>query len=83
VRRPIWDMSVVEATLKRSTPHWWRVEGLAADGVNRIGIVNAAGQIMAEAPVVNNIYHLAKLPPGDHSKLVALDRDGHIVARVP
>ena len=78
---PILDLSVV-AIDSESGPRFVRVSGFAADGVKRVGVLGADGEIVAEIPVRRNVYYTAS-PPPNAAALVALAVDGTIVASVP
>lgn len=70
---PLFDRSVVQAD-KESGVRMLRVEGFAADGVTSVGVVDAAGRLVAETPVDENVYAFAIVPlGGELSELVAFD----------
>jgi hypothetical protein len=77
---PIWDRSIIEATLTKSTPHYWRVEGFAADGVETIGVADESDKILARLPVRDSVYQLSHVPKGA-TRVLALDDEGEVVSR--
>lgn len=75
--RPALDLSVI--TIAKGAPRGiTRVQGLAADGVVAIGLIDATGAIAAEVPTAGNAYLLEDMPPGI-AGLVALDKAGTAV----
>jgi hypothetical protein len=79
---PILDLSVVQVNADNSSSYV-RVSGVAADGVSRIGVLNAAGQIVQTIPVTQNVYDSTDIAAGTVGALVALDSTGAVVAREP
>ncbi|MDQ4030409.1 MAG: hypothetical protein M3168_05150 [Actinomycetota bacterium] len=80
-QQPVLDLSVVEL----STPDAARVvrlEGLAADRVDTIRLVNASGAVIATTPVVENLYALTVVPDRPVVALVARDASGRQLARI-
>ena len=59
---PLVDFSVFEATRDRPQLHVWRLEGIAPDGVVRIGLISRTGKLVAKVPVSRGIYYLASAP---------------------
>jgi hypothetical protein len=78
--QPIWDESIIEATLTESTPHYWRVQGFAADGVETIGVADESDKFLARLPVRDNVYHLSHVPKGA-TRVLALNDEGEVVSR--
>ena len=63
--------------------NWIRiVEGVAADGVARVGAVDTSGTIVAEAPVEDNVYKFTTTPTNALTGLAALDATGRVVYRL-
>ncbi|HET8652369.1 MAG TPA: hypothetical protein VFM13_07335 [Gaiellaceae bacterium] len=56
-----------------------RSEGIAADGVAKVALVDADGQVVAETPVVDNLYDFGSVPPGNAVRVVAYDATGEVV----
>lgn len=79
---PILDLSVVQVNANNLSSYV-RVSGVAADGVSRIGVLNAAGQIVQTIPVTDNVYDSTDVAAGTVGALVALDSTGAVVAREP
>ena len=61
-------------------PRIWRVTGLAGQGVARVGLVDAHGEVHS-VPVEGRVYQLADLPHRPWIALVALDSEGNEVYR--
>jgi hypothetical protein len=79
---PVLDLSVVSIE-KGDTARFTRVQGIAADGVARVGILDADGNVAAEIPVENNVYSSDSVPRDTTAALVAVGADGRILAAVP
>jgi hypothetical protein len=58
-------------------------EGIAADGVAKVAFLDADGQVVAETPVIDNIYRFDPAPAGSALKLVAYDATGEVVFSTP
>jgi hypothetical protein len=71
-KRPILDFSGFSEGV--------RLVGFAADGVASVSLLDAAGAVIATAPVVNNVYANTNPPTGGVA-VEALDRNGTIVYR--
>lgn len=56
--------------------------GFAVDGVARVGVLDAEGQLHA-TPVVDNIYATTAVPSQPVVAIVALDRKGNRVVTIP
>jgi hypothetical protein len=80
--KPILDLSVVEVD-GRGSSSYVRLGGIAADGIEQIGVLNEAGDILQRVFVVANVYDSADIKPGTVAALVALDANGAIVAGGP
>jgi hypothetical protein len=81
--RPIYYDLTVEASVENSTPHPWRVTGVAVEEVETIAIL--AGDERLETPVEDNAFTITKFPPIEFGRveIVALDGDDNIVFREP
>ena len=78
---PLQDFSPIEMSLERPHPHYMWLAGIAADGVEKIAVIDADNRVVPAADVVDNVYFTRTLPKGDFFGLAALDRDGDIVWR--
>ncbi len=81
--RPILDFTVFHGDPTRRDVTVWRSEGIAADGVVKVALEDAAGEIADEARVANNTYSFASIPAGKFTALVAFDADGKEIYRQP
>lgn len=83
--RPVLDATVYGSTAgpderpQRETMTVHRSEGIAADGVAKVALVDADGQVVAETPVVDNLYDFGSVPPGNAVRVVAYDATGEVV----
>ena len=59
-----------------------RIAGFAADGVSRVALVDASGETIASAPVVDNVYAATNTEPGA-TGVQALDAEGNVVYSRP
>ena len=57
-----------------------RFEGFAADGVRRVGVIDADDRVVEVAAVTNNVFSTPS-PPEAFKRLVALDEAGEIIWR--
>jgi len=75
---PILDMSVVRLSPADPRPTLTRLEGFAADGVARVAVITASGQVTADTPVIDNVYSAQgnQLPDQPINGLVAFGADG-------
>jgi hypothetical protein len=55
-----------------------RIVGFAADGVSTIALVDASGETIATAPVIDNVYAASNTTPGAMG-VEALDAEGNVV----
>jgi hypothetical protein len=78
---PVLDLSMVGMDRGEATPTYLRIEGFAADGVARIGAVDAEGRVIARIPVDGNVYS-APAPLGT-VRLVALGDDDQVLDELP
>lgn len=87
--RPVLDETVYGGTAgpdERPQPETltiYRSEGIAADGVAKVAFVDADGQVVAETPVVENIFSFERAPAGTGLRLVAYDATGEVVFSMP
>ena len=56
-----------------------RVDGFAADNVARVAVTNGAGAVIAEAPVVSNVFSLVPSVESDPGTIRAYDHSGKLV----
>ncbi len=64
-----------------------QLKGFAADGVKTVEVIGLNGDVLASAPVIDNVYLAGHVPPqggtadriGPGSALVAKDHDGNTV----
>jgi hypothetical protein len=59
--------------------HYIRVEGVAADGVASVGLLERDGAMVERLPVRGNVYGAESLPTRAGVRLVALDASGDIL----
>jgi hypothetical protein len=57
--------------------------GIAADGVAKVALVDADGQVVAETAVRDNIYSFDRVPAGNVTKVVAYGTTGEVVFSQP
>jgi hypothetical protein len=82
--QPLMDFSVVDiSTGSTSEMKFFRIEGIAADQVSSVGLLDSNGHVVARVPVVGNLYSMATPPSGSGRGLVALDRRGERLAALP
>lgn len=82
--RPVLDFSIVTGRL---TPDLSsireealeRAEGIVADGVASVALVDDRGAVVARANVIDNSYYFDSLPRGRAAGLLALDGNGRVV----
>ena len=78
--QPILNFSIFEATASRPAPRLVNLRGIAADGVVAVEARSRQGDVVATTAVVDNVFHLAKLPSRvEATVLVALNAAGEIV----
>lgn len=69
--------------LRTQHKRWiFRLTGLAADGIGRVGVVTEAGRTDT-VPVSHNVYYMTDLPAGPLRAIVAFDKAGRRVATIP
>ena len=79
--QPVLNLSGIQLRRGQKTPSLFRLEGLAADAVAEIGLLDADGEVVERVPVEANVYVLAAPPEEANGDLVAYDREGRIVFR--
>lgn len=81
---PVVDMSIVAMNPADGTFQFRTVQGIAADGVSAVGVIDAGGIVHA-TPVVGNIYRMADgaVPMGPIMAFVALDASGSTIYTKP
>lgn len=60
----------------------WRVEGFAADGVASVALVGQDGNVLAGAPVTNNVYYFNSLPSAPIKQIVARSAIGQTLMAI-
>ena len=56
-----------------------RVDGFAADNVARVAVTDGAGAVIAQAPVVNNVFSVVPSVESDPGTIRAYDHSGKLV----
>jgi hypothetical protein len=56
-----------------------RVDGFAADSVARVTVTDSAGSVVAQAPVVNNVFSIVPAAAAEPGTVKAYDRGGRLV----
>jgi hypothetical protein len=74
---PLFDFSTVGMDRGDAAMHYIRVEGVAADGVASVGVLDQNGETVERLPVQGNVYGVASLPTRTGVRLVALDASGN------
>ncbi|HEY7705813.1 MAG TPA: hypothetical protein VH968_01435 [Gaiellaceae bacterium] len=82
-RLPVMDFSPITMSHERPFPHYMRLEGIAADGVAQIAVIDADDRLHPAADVVENVYYADTLPQGSHLGLAALNGRGDVIWRTP
>jgi hypothetical protein len=59
--------------------HYIRVEGVAADGVASVGLLDRNGKTVERVPVHGNVYGAESLPARTGVRVVALDASGNVL----
>jgi hypothetical protein len=78
-KMPLFDFSMVGMDRGDAEMHYIRVEGVAADGVASVGLLDRDGATVERLPVHGNVYGAESLPTRNGVRLVALDASGHVV----
>jgi hypothetical protein len=61
-----------------------RLQGVAADGVATVELLDASGNVIASTPVTNNLFESgASIPSGEAASLVTLDANGNVTSTRP
>jgi hypothetical protein len=81
---PILDFSVIHGNMNPDNgtiySSWiYRSEGIAADGVAKVAITDPTGKVIAETPVLDNIYSFGSPPAGKVGALLAFGRTGKLI----
>ena len=76
---PLFDFSSVGMDDGDAEMHYIRIEGVAADGVASVGLLDDNGATVERLPVHGNIYGAESLPTRSGVRLVALDASGHVL----
>jgi hypothetical protein len=85
-KRPILDFSsFFSRPFTNHAPYLTQLRGLAADGVASVRAVDLEGNVLVEAPVIENVYVAERQDPEDirawTAAIVAVDVDGKTVFR--
>lgn len=78
---PLQDFSPIEMSLARPHPHFMWLSGIAADGVEKVAVIDSDNRVVPAADVTDNVYFSKTLPKGDFFGLAALDGEGRIIWR--
>ncbi len=87
--RPVLDFTVFGSTAgpdERPQPQTMTVhtsQGIAADGVAKVALVDADGHVAAETLVLDNIYRFDRVPAGNVTRVVAYSATGEVVFSMP
>jgi hypothetical protein len=76
---PLFDFSMVGMDRGDGEMHYIRVEGVAADGVTSVGLLDRDGATVERMPVRGNVYGAESLPTSTGVRLVALDASGNVL----
>jgi hypothetical protein len=60
-----------------------RLQGVAADGVATVELLDAAGNVIASAPVTNNLFESDLAPDVQPAFIATLDADGNVTSKHP
>ena len=83
-QNPVLDFSLASVVPGDKHAHYEQVSGIAADGVEAINVLDAAGTLLVRLPVLNNIYGASATTLGqDAAQLQAVDATGAVVATMP
>lgn len=59
-----------------------RLQGVAADGVATVELLDASGNVIASTPVTNNLFESsASVPSGEAASIVTLDANGNVTSK--
>lgn len=87
--RPVLDSTVFGSTAgpgerpQRQTMTVHASQGIAADGVAKIALVDPNGHVVAETPVLDNIYRFERVPAGNVTRVLAYSATGEVVFSTP
>ena len=73
--------SPAEQVLPPALPHVQRLQGVAADGVAMVELIDASGNIVASAPVTDNLFDSDLTQAGQPAFMVTLDAKGNVTSR--
>jgi hypothetical protein len=59
------------------------LQGVAADGVATVELVDAAGAVVASAPVTDNLFESNEPPSGTPTSIITLDANGNVTSKLP
>jgi hypothetical protein len=59
------------------------LQGVAADGVATVEVLDASGNVIASAPVTNNLFESNVAPSGQPAFIVTLDANGNATSKHP
>jgi len=59
------------------------LQGVAADGVATVELLDASGVAVASAPVTNNLFESDTAPSGQPAFVVTLDKSGNVTSKHP
>lgn len=59
------------------------LQGVAADGVATVELLDAAGDVIASAPVTENLFESDAAPSGQPAFIVTLDPNGNVTSKHP
>jgi hypothetical protein len=76
---PLFDFSMVGMDRGDAEMHYIRVEGIAADGVASVRVLDRDGATVERLPVRANVYGAESLPTRTGVRLVALDAGGNVI----
>lgn len=79
--RPVMVVGRIQGTGNRLVTYE-RFEGFAADGVKRIGVIDAEDRLIQVAGVADNVF-FTPVPPENIKRIVGLDAAGEVVWRGP
>lgn len=80
---PLFDFSTVGMDRGDAEMHYIRVEGVAADGVASVDVLDRSGATVERLPVRANVYGAESLPTATAMRLVALDASDNVVGGAP
>lgn len=86
---PVLDFTVFGSTVgpdERPNPETLTVhasQGVAADGVAKVALLDAGGHVVAVTSVADNVYRFDPVPAGNATKVVAYDTRGEVVFSQP